>query len=171
MVEVSADRLNEESTGGFTVSTKVTGADIPPAKLAMMKKIVSDKSSDEYQRITWEALKKSIHGLINKVNSSNLKNIVVELFAENLIRGRGHFCKTLIKAQYTSPSFTSVYACLIAVINSKLPTVGELILKRLIIQFRRSYKRNDKVNQSTQTNESLALVAMLGGYKFFSSFG
>ena len=38
--------------------------------------------------MTWTALKKSINGLINKVNVSNIKSIVAELFAENLVRGR-----------------------------------------------------------------------------------
>ena len=37
----------------------------------------------------WEALKKSINGLVNKVNVSNIQNIVLELFQENLVRGKG----------------------------------------------------------------------------------
>jgi len=36
----------------------------------------------------WDALKKSINGLVNKVNVSNIQDIVLELFAENLVRGR-----------------------------------------------------------------------------------
>ena len=41
-----------------------------------------------YQRMAWEALKKSINGLINKVNVSNIIEIVRELFQENIVRGR-----------------------------------------------------------------------------------
>ncbi|KAL5162868.1 Pre-mRNA-splicing factor CWC22 [Glycine soja] len=37
-----------------------------PFKLAMMMKEVQDKSSVEYQRLTWDALRKSINGLVNK---------------------------------------------------------------------------------------------------------
>ena len=44
------------------------GAYIPPAKLRMMQAQIQDKSSVAYQRIAWEALKKSINGLINKVS-------------------------------------------------------------------------------------------------------
>jgi len=40
--------------------------------------------------LSWEALKKSINGLINKVNVSNIKDICKELFQENLVRGRYH---------------------------------------------------------------------------------
>ncbi len=43
------------------------GAYIPPARLRMMQEGIKDKTSAVYQRIAWEALKKSINGLINKV--------------------------------------------------------------------------------------------------------
>jgi pre-mRNA-splicing factor CWC22 len=49
------------------VDGKAGGVYIPPFKLAMMMKNVQDKSSIEYQKMNWEALKKSINGLINKV--------------------------------------------------------------------------------------------------------
>lgn len=44
-----------------------------------------------------------------------------------------------------SPNFTHVYAALIAVINTKLPEIGALILKRVMIQFRRAFERNNKI--------------------------
>ena len=72
-------------------------------------------------------------------------NIIPEIFQENLVRGRGLFCRAIMKAQLTSPGFTHVYAALIAIINTKLPEVGELLLKRVVFQFRRAFKRNDKV--------------------------
>jgi pre-mRNA-splicing factor CWC22 len=43
------------------------GVYIPPFKLAELAKGLQDKSSVEYQKMTWEALKKSVNGLINKV--------------------------------------------------------------------------------------------------------
>ena len=92
----------------------------------------------------WEHLRKAINSLINKVNTSNIQAIVLELFELDLLLGKGLFARTLIKAQFASPSFTNVYACVVAVINSKLPPVGELVLKRVIVQFRKSYRRNDK---------------------------
>ena len=94
--------------------------------------------------MAWEALKKSINGLINKVNISNIKHIVPELFGENLVRGRGLFCRSIMKAQAASLPFTSIYAAMAAIVNTKLPQVGELLLRRLVIQFRKAFKRNDK---------------------------
>ncbi|KAB7506550.1 Pre-mRNA-splicing factor CWC22-like protein [Armadillidium nasatum] len=49
-----------------------------------------------------------------------------------------------MQAQAFSPTFTHVYAALVAVINSKFPQIGELLLHRLVLQFRRGVKRNDK---------------------------
>ena len=54
----------------------------------MMQESITDKASVQFQRLAWEALKKSINGLINKVNVSNIVMIVRELFQENIVRGR-----------------------------------------------------------------------------------
>lgn len=80
-----------------------------------------DATSVNYQRLMWELLRKSINGIINKVNISNIQNIVIELFNENILRGMGLLARAIIKAQMSSPNFTHVYAALIAVINTKLP--------------------------------------------------
>lgn len=120
------------------------GTYIPPARLRALQAQITDKTSKEYQRMAWEALKKSINGLINKVNVSNIKHIVPELFGENLIRGRGLFCRSIMKAQAASLPFTPIYAAMAAIVNTKLPQVGELLLGRLIVQFRKAFKRNDK---------------------------
>ncbi|XP_061735393.1 pre-mRNA-splicing factor CWC22 homolog isoform X2 [Nerophis ophidion] len=126
------------------ILTRTGGAYIPPAKLRMMQQQITDKSSLAYQRMSWEALKKSINGLINKVNVSNIVNIIQELLQENIVRGRGLLARSVLQAQAASPIFTHVYAAVVAIINSKFPQIGELILKRLILTFRRSYRRNIK---------------------------
>lgn len=126
------------------LTSRTGGAYIPPAKLRMMQANITDKSSAAYQRIAWEALKKSIQGHVNKVNISNIRTIVKELQKENIVRGRGLLCRSIIQAQAASPTFTHVYAAFVCAINSKFPNIGELLLKRLVVQFRRGFKRNDK---------------------------
>lgn len=118
----------------------------------------ADKEGPQYQRMTWDALRKSINGLVNKVrekalqhrpapvdvfrvlprgsnatpiaalrprfapaadhsrpacaalrplfqvNISNVKNIVPEIFAENLVRGRGLFARSIMKSQARLPT-------------------------------------------------------------------
>ncbi|KAG8944993.1 pre-mRNA-splicing factor cwc22, partial [Tulasnella sp. 419] len=128
------------------VGSRSGGVYMPPAKLrALQAAAAQDKSSAEYQRLTWDALKKSITGIVNRVNIGNIKDVIPELFAENLVRGRGLFARSIMKAQASSLPFTPVFAAMVAIINTKLPQVGELVLTRLISQFRRSFKRNDKV--------------------------
>ncbi|XP_053554494.1 pre-mRNA-splicing factor CWC22 homolog isoform X2 [Bombina bombina] len=129
------------------ILTRTGGAYIPPAKLRMMQEQITDKSSLAYQRMSWEALKKSINGLINKVNVSNIGNIIQELLQENIVRGRGQLSRSVLQAQSASPIFTHVYAAVVAIINSKFPQIGELILKRLILNFRKGYRRNDKAHE------------------------
>ena len=64
---------------------------------------------------------------------------------ENLVSGRGLFGRSIMKAQAASLPFTPVFAVLVAIINTKLPQVGELVLTRIISQFRKSFKLNNKV--------------------------
>jgi pre-mRNA-splicing factor CWC22 len=132
--------------------TKAGGAYIPPHRLrAIMGETAAlqGNASPEFQRLSWDALRKSINGLINKVNVANIKQIVPELFQENLIRARGLYCRSIMRAQAASLPFTPVFAALTAIVNTKLPQVGELLLTRLVSQFRRSFKRNDKVRTVT----------------------
>jgi pre-mRNA-splicing factor CWC22 len=111
----------------------------------MMQQQITDKSSEAYQRMNWEALKKSIHGLINKVTSSNVSMIVREILQENIVRGRGLLARSVLQAQAFSPTFTNVYAALVAIINTKFPNIGELIIHRLLLNFRKGYRRNNKL--------------------------
>ncbi|KIM55817.1 hypothetical protein SCLCIDRAFT_1149033 [Scleroderma citrinum Foug A] len=80
--------------------------DVDPVRHATA---ASDKSSQEFQRMTWDALYKSI---INRVNVANIK--------------QGLFARSAMKAQSASLPFTPVFAALVAIINMKLPQVGEL---------------------------------------------
>ncbi|KAK1930301.1 Pre-mRNA-splicing factor CWC22 [Phytophthora citrophthora] len=128
-------------------SGRTGGVYIPPFKLAQMLQQDTDlsPSSEQMQRRTWDALRKSLNGLINKVNVANLSNILPELFQENLVRARGLLARAIMKAQLASPGFTHIYAALVAVINTKMPENGELLVKRVVYRFRRAFKRGDKV--------------------------
>lgn len=127
--------------------TRAGGVYIPPWKMEKMINEMKekDKNSKEHQRYMWENLRKSLNGMINKINVSNIQNIILELFNENLIRGRGLLAKAIFKAQMASPNFTHVYAALVAVINTKLPDVVRIIIARYILQFQKAFKRNNKI--------------------------
>ena len=121
------------------------GAYVPPARLRQQTKGLNDGATSEaFQRLTWDALKKSINGLVNKANTSNLATVSRELFGENLLRGRGLLVKAVMRAQSQALPFTAVYSALLSILNSRIPQIGELLVKRLILTFRKAYKRNDK---------------------------
>jgi pre-mRNA-splicing factor CWC22 len=103
-----------------------------------------DTSSPEYQRLAWDSLRKRLNGVVNKATGENLRHLLPELFRLNLVRGRGLLCQALLKAQVASPGFTPVYAALVAVVNTKLPEVGELLCVRLLSALLRAYSRGDK---------------------------
>ena len=46
----------------------------------------------------WEQLRKSINGIVNKINVSNISEIIMELFNENLMRGKGLLARSVMKA-------------------------------------------------------------------------
>eukprot|EP00668_Euglena_longa_P017568 GGOE01021985.1.p1 GENE.GGOE01021985.1~~GGOE01021985.1.p1 ORF type:complete len:665 (-),score=261.02 GGOE01021985.1:74-2068(-) len=129
------------------IDTRAGGVYIPPFRLRSLQTevLTKDPASAEAQRLLWDALKKSINGLINKVNVVNIKNIVPEVFSENILRGKGLLCRALMKAQAASPAFTPVFAAMAAVVNTKIPEIGELLVTRIIISWRRAFRRNDKL--------------------------
>lgn len=152
------ENISTINNSSSILSSRAGGVYIPPFKMAQMIEEIrqsNDKQSIEYQRMMWEMLRKSINGIINKVNITNIHNIIYEILNENLFKGKGLLTRAIIKAQMASPNFTHVYASLVAVINTKLPDIGELILKRYIIQFRKAYKRNNKI-VCTATTKMLA---------------
>jgi hypothetical protein len=51
-----------------------------------------------------------------------------------------------------------VFAALVAIINTKLPQVGELVLTGIISQFRKLFKRNNKVGIIIIIMNTLLLV-------------
>lgn len=61
---------------------KAGGAYIPPFRLAQMMQESESKTDASYQRLTWDALRKSINGLVNKANAVNIRPILKELLSE-----------------------------------------------------------------------------------------
>jgi pre-mRNA-splicing factor CWC22 len=75
--ESSSKAVTKPSDGGFDAAaefaklaagSRTGGAYVPPARLRQMQLDASkDKASVEFQRLSWDALRKSINGHINKV--------------------------------------------------------------------------------------------------------
>ncbi len=129
----------------FPKSQMSTGIYLPPFKLVRLKQEDLDPYCEDAQRLEFERLRKCLKGLVNKVNSSNIKFVVQELLSENLLQGRGLLVRAIIHAQIASPVFSPMFACLVSIINSRIPEIGHLLVRRLLLQFRRAYSRSDEV--------------------------
>ena len=116
-------------------------------------------TSQNNQKQTWDEQIRIIHGTINRLNMSTIKPLIHDLFSKvNLIRFRGVLTKSILLAAISSIQYSNVYAAMIAVINTKLPEIGELIVKRSILILRKSYQRKEK--------QSLIAVVLFLGHLF-----
>ena len=142
------------ATSKRLITSSSSNVYIPPSKRKQMLEASQNISTSskqnkyetlEYQKENWNKLRKSINGTINRLHQSNIKELISSLFqSSNLLAGRGILVKSLLKASHASPCYSNIYAALIAVINTKLPEIGELCVKRCILTVRRCYKRRDK---------------------------
>mgnify|MGYP000748915887 CR=1 FL=1 len=75
-----------EGQRGALMPAKAGGVYIPPFKLKKMLEELktSEETTEAHQKYMWEMLRKSINGIVNKVNVSNIHNVVLELFNENV---------------------------------------------------------------------------------------
>lgn len=119
----------------------------------------SIKSDATFQRQQWIHAKETINGLITQLNRINIKEIVLELFQINLIRYRGLLARRIMKQQLLHPNnHEDVLASLVGVINSKIPEVGELLVKRVVLQFKKNFTTK---NNHRKTRSSLCFLCHL----------
>lgn len=131
------------------MAARAGGVYVPPFKAARLAKEQKEQEDPAVvQRLKWEALRKGINGVVNKISVANIGTVLPDLFTFNLVRGRGLLARAIMKAQLASPGFTHIYAALIAVVNTRIPESGELLLKRVVIAFRRAFRRRNKVRDS-----------------------
>lgn len=119
---------------------------VPPFRAARQRKAPGELEKEhEQQQAAWTAMKKRINGVINRINASNIRECVARLLRLNIVRGKGIFCKSLMRAQLASSQFSDVYAALISVLNTRVPEVAALLLCRLIIQLKDGYAAREKM--------------------------
>ena len=132
------------------------GIYLPPAKRRLLEQqreesgLEAGEAADPYgfeaQRKSWEEERKVIHGTINRLNDKTIKPLLHDLFDKvNLVRMRGVLAKALLQATLVSAQrYGAVYAAALSVLHSKLPEIGDLVVQRTILHFRKSYQRKDK---------------------------
>lgn len=101
------------------------------------------EASPAFQREAWQALSRTITGIVNKVSVDNLEESCTLLFRENLVRGRGLWARSMLRTQQVDPELTSVLASLVSRVNKEFPDVVWLLCRRLVMQWKRASLRKD----------------------------
>lgn len=98
----------------------------------------------EDERELWVAYKRAIDSILRRATAESLKQQIPELFRKvNLLWCLGLFVRQTMRRQLEDYDSTAVYAALVAVVNVHFD-VAELIISRVILQFRKFYLRNDE---------------------------
>ncbi|MBZ3869783.1 Pre-mRNA-splicing factor CWC22-like protein [Sciurus carolinensis] len=108
----------------------------------------SGTQSSAQDEPTAKKKKDELDPLLTRTGGAYIPPAKLRMMQEQITdKNRGLLSRSVLQAQSASPIFTHVYAALVAIINSKFPQIGELILKRLILNFRKGYRRNDKAHE------------------------
>eukprot|EP00758_Cryptobia_borreli_P001235 Tbor_TRINITY_DN2055_c0_g1::TRINITY_DN2055_c0_g1_i1::g.12126::m.12126/K13100/CWC22; pre-mRNA-splicing factor CWC22 len=102
-----------------------------------------EPSDTTLQRKEWNALSRRIIGAVNRASPSNFTDCAASILRRNIIRGKGIYCKAVMRMQEENPQLSEVFCALTSVINRHFPEVGALLVKRLVIQWRRYYRRKN----------------------------
>lgn len=121
-------------------------------------------------RLNCSTIKPLVVQLLQKVNLLRMKGVlarsILQATLSSASTGMASSVTTTTKttsssqqssssAAHPNQSYAAVYAALVSVLHSKLPQIGELVVARTIVHFRRSYQRREKAT-------CMALVIFLG---------
>ncbi|RCK67848.1 Pre-mRNA-splicing factor CWC22 [Candida viswanathii] len=116
------------------------------------------QSDEAFQRTQWMSAKDKINRLIGQLSETNVKETVILLFQLNIMRYRGLLVRRIMKQQLSHPNQSALLASLVSVINSKIPECGELLVKRVILQFKKNFTTN---NSQRKVKSSLGFLCHL----------
>ncbi|EPY23663.1 pre-mRNA-splicing factor CWC22 [Strigomonas culicis] len=116
---------------------------VPPHRKREEDVDLTNPASEGYQRAAWLALMRSITGIFNRLTVETLEHSTVELFRENIIRGRGLLARTAMRTQQDNPDLSPVLCALLSRVNKELPDVVLLLCQRLVVNWNLGYRRRD----------------------------
>ncbi|KAH6829441.1 hypothetical protein C2S53_011484 [Perilla frutescens var. hirtella] len=125
-----------------------------------------DEETIDHNKMEWLSMKTRITALVEKADVSNVELVADQILNENIIKGKGVFCQTVMKSQSESPESSDVYAAVVAIINSKFPEVGYLLVKRAVLEFKEAHDSGDKQRMQTASRFLAQLVNQRVVYVF-----
>lgn len=89
-------------------------------------------------------MRDSIDNSVLKLKRQNVMETSLALFNVNVLRGRGLLCRAIVKRLLLNKSDAPILASLACIINSKIPEVGEALVARVVVLYKRGYVENDR---------------------------
>ncbi|RCK54404.1 Pre-mRNA-splicing factor CWC22 [Candida viswanathii] len=126
---------------------------------------LTQQSNEAFQRMQWISAKDKINRLIGQLSKTNVKETVILLFQINIMRYRGLLVRRIMKQQLSRPNQSALLASLISIINSKIPECGELLAKRVILQFKKNFTTT---NNERKVKSSLGFLCQLANQQIAS---
>lgn len=126
-----------------------------------------DDSMDR-QKSEWFSMKKRMKQLVQNADVSNVESVAGQIMNEDIIKGKGLFCRAILKSQSKSPRSSGVYAALVATINSRFPEVGHLLVKRAALQFKAAHDSNHRRRMQTASAFLAQLVNRRVAYEYLA---
>ncbi|VVC46032.1 Armadillo-type fold [Cinara cedri] len=129
---------------------------------------IINKSSDCFQRVSWNILNQSISALVKNIKSTlinDIPKIKNKLLYLNIITGKGLLCSSIMREQLNSGmDITYKYAFLMSLINCEFSEIGILLLKRCLHNFFCEYYRSALDKHPTHRFSYLSFIAHLVNY-------
>ena len=139
----------------FTIREEAESTSKSPKEAATAPRHV--RTGRDAQRESWDSLHDAIEEAVMKVEESNIQDVLPSFFRCNLVRGRGLLTMEIIRAVRVDFKKARVLAAVINVIDTKLPETGELLVKRVIADFKSGHRRRER----SRMRNSCALIAQL----------
>lgn len=130
----------------------------------LMQEFSESTMIEKDQKLAWDRNRKKINGLLNRLSNNNGRYVLAEILKINVTRTRGVLVDRILKQQRELESYSEVYSSLISAINCEVPAVGELLVTRLVVLFRRFYKANDRIGLT----RVLVFISKLMNYQVLS---
>lgn len=116
---------------------------VPPHRRQDIELAEDDTASLKLQKASWDALSRSITRIFNQLDMNNARQTVIELFRENIVRGRGLVAQAASRIQHLNTDLTPAIVAVLAKINQALPQVVLLLCQRLVVEWKQAYRRKD----------------------------
>ncbi|GAA0158515.1 RNA processing factor [Lithospermum erythrorhizon] len=95
------------------------------------------------EEYSWYDLKQKITNIVKNISPSNIQETTKALFVEDLVLGKSAFCRAILETSIDSPDSIPSLASLVASINARIPDIGFVLIKHIVMELRSAFRPRD----------------------------